>query len=320
MNPTTISDLFDIRYGHSLELNRHKQVGSSGGVAFVSRTTRNNGVSAYVTPIPGETPAPAGDISVALGANPLATFLQDRPFYTGRDVAILRPRAAMSNAVMLYYCMCLRANRYRYSYGRQANKTLKHLRVPAVSDVPDWVSVTSIDRYAGAEKSNETSPAPSLADCRRWEKFRLGELFEIRKGKRLTKNDRVRGATPYIGALDRNNGLVEFIDREPIHRGGTITVNYNGIGGVASAFYQPGPYWCSDDVNVLYPKARISPAAALFVATVIRREKYRFSFGRKWHLERMLQSHIYLPATAEGTPDWMFMERYMNALPFSSQL
>jgi len=64
----------------------------------------------------------------------------------------------------------------------------------------------------------------------------------------------------------------------------------------------------------------MTPAIGLFVTTIIRQEKYRFNYGRKWHLERMQQSQIRLPANADGTPDFAFMEAYVRRLPFSSQL
>ena len=34
---------------------------------------------------------------------------------------------------------CLRANRYRYSYGRQANRTLRDIGLPDPSRLPEWV-------------------------------------------------------------------------------------------------------------------------------------------------------------------------------------
>lgn len=47
-----VRDLFDIEYGQSLALNALSQTTSEdGGVAFVSRTAKNNGVSAWVDPI-----------------------------------------------------------------------------------------------------------------------------------------------------------------------------------------------------------------------------------------------------------------------------
>ncbi|MCA3793830.1 MAG: restriction endonuclease subunit S [Burkholderia sp.] len=145
----------------------------------------------------------------------------------------------------------------------------------------------------------------------------ISQLFELKKGKRLTKAQlKTRpGLIPFIGAIDSNNGVAANVDAA-IHDGGTITVNYNGA-GVADSFYQPVPFWASDDVNVLYPKFAMSPAVALFIATVIGKEKYRFSYGRKWHLERMRESAIHLPANDDGEPDFAYMEAFIENLPFS---
>ena len=127
------------------------------------------------------------------------------------------------------------------------------------------------------------------------------------------------GDVPFIGAIDSNNGLTALVGQEANHDANTITVNYNG-NGVADAFYQPVPFRCSDDVNVLYPKFTLTAETALFICTIIRREKYRFNYGRKWHLERMTETEIRLPATGAGEPDWAFMERFIGTLPYSSQL
>jgi type I restriction enzyme M protein len=53
---------------------------------------------------------------------------------------------------------------------------------------------------------------------------------------------------------------------------------------------------------------------------LIRKEKYRFSYGRKWHLGRMNESLIKLPVTDKGQPDYPFMENYIKTLPYSKQL
>jgi hypothetical protein len=138
-----LSEIFDITYGVNLELNR--MTASSTGIPFVGRSDRNNGVTARVLQIEGITPNPAGTISVAGGGSVLATFLQPEPYYSGRDLFYLTPRIEMSDSQKLYYCACIRANRYRYSYGRQANKTLKSLMVPRAKSIPKWVS-TGLER------------------------------------------------------------------------------------------------------------------------------------------------------------------------------
>lgn len=145
-----------------------------------------------------------------------------------------------------------------------------------------------------------------------WKEFCLGDLFDIRKGNRLTKANMTVGSTPFIGAIDSNNGVSTYIGQEPIFEGNTLTVNYDG-NGVAEAYYQPVPYWALDSVNVLYPNFDLNPAIAMFLVTVMRQEKFRFNYGRKRHMQRMKESIIELPANKNGDPDWQFMENYIQS-------
>lgn len=315
-----VKDLFQLDYGHSLELNRLEQSVSGDAVNFVGRAARNNGVTARVAYIPSLKPAAAGTISVALGGQGGAgvAFLQPMPFYCGRDVMVLTPKKPMRDQEKLWWVMCITANRFRFGFGRQANRTLKDLDLPSPKDTPGWVHTANPDSYLGVRAPASEHPSGALA-TENWRTFTLQDLFTIRKGQRLTKANMRPGTVPYIGASDTSNGVTAHIGQEPIHKSGTITVSYNG--SVAEAFYQPVDYWATDDVNVLYPKGfTLTPATALFICTIIRMEKYRFNYGRKWHLERMREADIKLPVTATGAPDWGFMERYIQSLPYSSQL
>ena len=64
----------------------------------------------------------------------------------------------------------------------------------------------------------------------------------------------------------------------------------------------------------------LSPAIGLFLATIVRAEKYRWGYGRKWRPMCMPDSIIKLPVTESGKPDWAFMKRYIESLPFSTQI
>ena len=299
-----VNELFEVRYGANLELNamRHR----ADGINFVSRTARNNGISARVERVPNVAPLPAGTITVAGGGSVMESFLQNEPYYSGRDLYYLTARQPMTDARKLYYCACLRANRYRFSYGRQANRTLKTMLIPSPQEIPYWVDEAVLNALDG-KSASATNQATPLLDTMSWKPFLLSKLFDMKKGKRLTKSQALPGSTTFISAIDSNNGVSNFITQTALHPAGTLTVNYNG-NGVAEAFYQPTPFWCSDDVNVLYPKFAMNPAVAMFIATVIRQEKYRFNYGRKWHLGRMEQSQIHLPAKSDGSPDWDWME------------
>jgi hypothetical protein len=166
------------------------------------------------------------------------------------------------------------------------------------------------------QAQNTLKATLSLSD-KKWTNFTYKELFEIKKGKRLTIENMNAGTTPFIGSIDSNNGYRDFVSKDPNHSANTITVNYNG--SVGEAFYQPSPFWASDDCNVLY-SSDINQYIGLFLTTVIRHDRYRFNYGRKWHMQRMMSSILCLPSTDEGKPDWQFMENYIKSLPYSSNL
>jgi len=315
MKLVKISDIFEVQYGNSLELNRLKQI--PNGINFVSRTSKNNGVSAKVKKISGIEPSPAGTITVSLGGSVLETFIQPEPFYSGYHIYCLTAKIKLTDEEKLFYCSCISANKYRYNYGRQANRTLRDLLIPDYSEIPEWVNKADIHQYDKASLPFVKSPTP-LLETTNWAKFKLEDLFELKKGKRLTKANMIEGNLPFIGAIDGNNGYREFIGQKAIHSGNTITVNYNG--SVAEAFYQPKPFWASDDVNVLYPKFEMNQFIALFIASLIKVEKYRFNYGRKWHLERMKISEIKLPVDKDKNPDFKFMENFIKTLNYSKQI
>lgn len=315
-----ISDLFHLEYGNSLELNRLERSNGPGAINFVSRAARNNGVTARVKCIPNLSPTPAGTLTVALNGQGGAgvAFLQPFPYYSGFHIMILTPKMDMSEQEKLWWATCITANRFRFGFGRQANRTLKDLVLPDAKTIPAWVGSANLEQYKGA-RLPANGKSVTLTQPESWKPFAIQDLFTIKKGQRLTKADMLPGETPYVGASDSSNGITARIGQKPIHQAGTISVSYNG--SVAEAFFQPEPYWATDDVNVLYPKGfQLTSPTGLFLCTLLRLEKYRYNYGRKWHLDRMRESIIRLPVTASGKPDWDFMTRFVTALPYSSQI
>ena len=104
-----LQEIFEVKYGVNLELNKLTQ--SDDGINFVSRTAKNNGVSAKVKPLDNVDPIPAGCISVAGGGSVLESFLQYEPFYSGRDMYYLSPKIELTDQQKLYYCACIKANK-----------------------------------------------------------------------------------------------------------------------------------------------------------------------------------------------------------------
>ena len=338
-----LNDLFEVTYGHSLELNRLTQLSrEEGGVGFVSRKMGDNGIAAYVAPIAGVSPAPAGELTCALSGNGvLSTFLQEEPFYTAFHVARLRPIVPMNKSQLLYYCTCIESNRYRFSYGRQANRSLKDVLIPNLDEIPEFIHEVSVLRFDGCSAAKSGNDL-ALSHIKNWKIFRYDAIFDIKKGYYNKKPPSSEGmdCVPFIGATEYDNGVTSFVCLsdlgkyskdgsikldEPISRklfpGECITVSNNG--SVGEAFYQPKPFTCSHDVNPLYLKDKrvtLTPALGLFIAAVIRADKYRWGFGRKWRPIRMPSSVIKLPVDEMGLPYWSFMETYIESLSYSSQL
>lgn len=145
-NLVKVSDIFEVIYGSNLALNKLTKISKAddNSVNFVSRTDRNNGISATVKRIKDKPPIPAGVLTVAVGGSVLETFIQMEPFYSGRDIYYLKPKYKMSLTEKMFYAFCIRANKYRYTYNRQANRTLKDIQIP--KKLPKWANSINLDK------------------------------------------------------------------------------------------------------------------------------------------------------------------------------
>jgi hypothetical protein len=73
-------------------------------------------------------------------------------------------------------------------------------------------------------------------------------------------------------------------------------------------------------ISIFYVDLKMNVYSAMFLITLIRLEKYRFNYGRKWHKERMEESKISLPVDDKRKPDWDFIEEYIKSLKYSAFL
>lgn len=64
----------------------------------------------------------------------------------------------------------------------------------------------------------------------------------------------------------------------------------------------------------------INLCTALFFISMLKQEKYKYSYGRAFKKELISNTVLKLPATAENMPDWDFMENYMKSLPYGDRI
>ncbi len=152
--------------------------------------------------------------------------------------------------------------------------------------------------------------------------FKASDLFDIKKGKRLTKADMLPGDIAFIGSSAANNGVTARVgNTEHLHPANTFTVSYNG--SVGEVFLQEEPFWASDDVNVWYPLFVFSREAVQYIMAVVKKLSARYSYTSKWTIDRMQEETISLPVHPSPDPDhaytpddidWGCMERYIAEL------
>ena len=201
---------------------------------------------------------------------------------------------------------------------------------------PDYVSdPVFVLKYFNFIKEYKKNSVP--IDTTKWTEFVFSDIFDVKKGFYNKKPEHcIDGDVPFLGATERCNGVTEYysIDdiecasktgdennvriEDKIFEGNSLCVTNNG--SVGFAFFQPISFTCSHDVNPLYIKGReFDMYTALFVATVIELDRYRWAYGRKWRPERMIKSTLKLPSTEENgvvMPDWNYMHHFLESIPY----
>lgn len=306
-----IGDLFDVTTG---SLVKTKEI-SAGDIPRISVRSDNNGILGYYDTANNSDARHAENfISVNFFGNAFY-----HPYLASLEMKVhclkLKTRE-LTESLGLYLTAALNkvfAQR-GYSYGEQLSSSdLKNqdLRIslpvtPVV--VSDWSALENL-----LEVHSLAGWGMSKIDTSSWQKFKIKDLFDVKKGKRLTQADMVPGNIRFVGATSANNGETARIgNMEHVHSANTITVTYNG--SVGEVFYQDEQFWASDDVNVLYPKFEMTEPVALFLVSVIKKLRDKYSYSQKWVKDALEQDEILLPATEKEVPDWSYMQEYIAEL------
>ena len=281
-----LQEIFEVKYGVNLELN--KLVQDKNGVNFVSRTAKNNGISAIVKELENIKPIEAGVITVSGGGSVMEAFLQPEPFYSGRDLYYLKSKIELSDSQKIFYCCCIRANKYRYSYGRQANRTLRYLIVPSLDEIPKWIESAdfSIFDKINKAKCNKVTKLPTFNQLNS-----IGNLFDVINGIAATGlkeyEEKFKGGIMYVRPAAtqartlRSYITISTVPKEKIFPKDTLFVSTNGEGSHSYSYVSTSDFVPNSDVSVLIPKREMSIEEKLFYAQCITANRYRFSYGRK---------------------------------------
>ena len=314
-----IKDLFTVKRPSARSQTNY----DDGDVPFVASGNFNNGVLKYLEPKKDE----ILDAGNCITVSPIdgSSFYQKDDFLgrggAGSSIILLyNPNLNLYNGYFI--ATVIRTVCRKYAYSDMANKDTigaEKIKLPVdETGNPDFSYMESYMKnlefavsssLTGLQSAKKFDISGKL-DISSWKLFQISELFNVQKGKRLTKSDMKDGKIRFIGASAINNGITAYISNdEHLHPQNTITLSYNG--SIGEAFYQDEMFWASDDVNVLYPKFEMNREMALFMIPLLKTAGKRYAFIDKWKKEDMEKSKIPLPADKDGNPDYKYMENYI---------
>lgn len=152
--------------------------------------------------------------------------------------------------------------------------------------------------------------------------FRVEEFIdEIYKAKAYAK-DSLSGCAwfaakslAYVSRTAENNSVELFIDEKDglaIEKGQAITVGDT----TATISWQENDFLAGDHIVVIRSK-HFNKLNALYLITLLRKETYRYCYGRAFVIEKIKHTELFLPCkkvNKEIIPDWDYMENYIRSL------
>ena len=307
----------------------------NGKYPYVSRGEKNNGIRGYINYDeqylnPGNT--------ISFGQDTATIFFQEKAYFTGNRILVLdlNPKyGSLNKRIALYLITIAKKAFANYRWGQQSfapkdiakvdlylpvipgtsdldfkymEDRVKELEQDRVKELDNYLTVSGLNDYELTDEERIT-----LKYQPKYKEFLFSNVFDIKKGKRLTKAQQTEGKTLFIGSTSINHGETARIGQEPIFKGNAITVCYNG--SVGETFYQEEDFWASDDINVIRLKNKeLTPLIANYLSALIRKASKKYGYTYKWNLARMKTSTLSLPVDSNNHIDFDYMERYIKVI------
>lgn len=289
-----------------------------GETPFISSGNTDNGVVGFFD----INPMYKNVISVARTGSIGSSFYHPYNCAINSDCIVLEPKQDFTLGQMLSFLVLLRKNIYRYSYARKV--TPERLLATKIPD--NFINILgNIDIKKILKKLSKPALSKqfSLYDCE-WQWFSYDQLFNVNIGKSidLNKLKQTTEGINYIGRTEENNGITAKVVNDgsfTVYNGDCITVPM--VGNELKSSYQIDQFCVSQNIAILRPKKfNLNVYRANFLNTVIRKDIFRFTYGRTLSLDRLKMLKIKLPIDKSGNPDWKFMEDFIKSLPFSGSI
>ena len=151
---------------------------------------------------------------------------------------------------------------------------------------------------------------------REWKEFRIGDLFDrFEKGNITNSTILNDGEIPYIGATNRNNGVIRFVEKndKTEKKGNCIVFISQGDGSAGYSIYRESIGIYAGTVICAY-KRELNMQKGLFISSSSDMSESKYSHGYPRNEKRLKRDIVMLPVLENGEPDFDFMENYIHEL------
>lgn len=284
----TLNDLFtpQIAKSHAYDLYER------GTSAFVSNGFSNNGVLGYITPKKNDRVFKSRALCISAFCE---ATVQEPPFIArgngGSGLVILEPKKNLTKLQLFQVAAYInKVIRWRFSFGRMViPDRLMHLEISTPTNTFKGISVEDIMPNPKAWKCIQHKPLTIKLGS-----IQITDLFHIKSGDYHKAGDLPDGEIPLISCGNKNNGLVRYcgVPEQHIYQN-CLTVSYNGSPMLTK--YHPYRFAAKDDVAILFPRKSMACTTIIFIQTILCREDWRYSYGRKCFKKKLSNMAINLP-------------------------
>lgn len=270
----------------------------------------------------------------ANGANTGAMFFQPDDLTVLQDsYAIKLKDGELSEYSALYFIAAMeKVIRKYYDWSNKAGwNKIKGLSISVPTDKDGRVDIDFIESLVLGlkdERINELDAylqASGYSDCtltfaeqkalnnqqRETKLFRVGDLFQQYRGKEKAPNQVKDGDVPMINETSVNNGLTKMATPTKVFAGNAISISINYA---TTVFYQPNDFCASVNISILKNDDILTENTAMYFIALLQKNNRRYDYNNKISKDKINDTILSLPVSADGSIDYEFMENYINAI------
>ena len=327
-----VGDMFDIKPTKAYKLTNAKLF-DDGTTPVVVNSAYNNGIGGYSS-LEATERGNMVTFSDTVDANTI--FYHASDFIGYPHVQGLYPKEEYANSWtenrLKFFVSIFRKTALTkgFDYGNKFRRDIAvnlKIKLPITADnKPDWEYMEHYmqQNEDGAKTkisllNNIVIKPRTKIETTTWKRFKIGELFpkilkpEVYHTYQVTTND---NGIPYIVRSKFDNGMKYRVINSNLK---TSPAGVISFGAENSTFFYQEEEWCSGR-DIYYIDTRsISPYACRFLITCLCKVATKYSYNHGLFPDLLKKDYVTLPVKSDMTPDWDYMEQYMETIERKTQ-